>query len=170
MFYVGDTVGSDVGDTVGSDVGDTVGSDVGDTVGSDVGDTVGSDVGDTVDSDVGDTVGSDVGDTVGSDVGDVQIPESVVSPGIALAISAMAFPSSCIRDTTADGYVGINEGADMKEEEDKDHYFIMSNSLNDECIITRRENDKLWLQVTDDKHITTSIYLYLQRCANMEMS
>lgn len=61
----------------------------------------------------------------------LSVPESVVSPGIALAISAMAFPSSCIRDTTADGDVGINEGADMKEEEDKDHYFIMSNSLND---------------------------------------
>ena len=30
------------------------------------------------------------------------IPESVVSPGIALAISAMAFPSSCIGDTVGD--------------------------------------------------------------------
>ena len=75
------------------------------------------------------------------------IPDNVVSPGIALAISAMAFPSSCIRDTTADGDVGTNEGedvgrnvgvdvganvgADMKEEEDKDHYFIVWNSLND---------------------------------------
>ena len=83
------------------------------------------------------------------------IPERVVSPGIALAISAMAFPSCCIRDTTADGDVGANVGyvvgtdegenvginvgadvgaavgADMKEEEDKDHYFIVWNRLND---------------------------------------
>ena len=75
------------------------------------------------------------------------IPGSVVSPGIALAISAMAFPSCCIRDTTADGDVGTDEGenvginvgvdvgaavgADMKEEEDKDHYFIVWNRLND---------------------------------------
>ena len=50
-------------------------------------------------------------------------PESVVSPGIALAISAMAFPSSCIRDTTADGDVGTDVGADV--EEDIDHYLIV---------------------------------------------
>ena len=58
----------------------------------------------------------------------------------------MAFPSCCIRDTTADGDVGTDEGenvginvgvdvgaavgADIKEE-DVDHYFIVRNSLND---------------------------------------
>ena len=74
------------------------------------------------------------------------IPESVVSPGIAVAISAMAFPSCCIRDTVggvginvgadvginvgADvginvgANVGINVGADIKKE-DTDHYFIL---------------------------------------------
>ena len=58
------------------------------------------------------------------------IPESVVSPGIALAISAMAFPSCCIRDITADGDVGIIVGADVgiivgaDVEEDIDHYLI----------------------------------------------
>ena len=57
------------------------------------------------------------------------IPESVVSPGIALAISAMAFPSCCIRDTVG-ADVGAAVGADM-EEEDVDHYFIVRNSLND---------------------------------------
>ena len=54
---------------------------------------------------------------------DTFIPASVVSPGIALAISAMAFPSSCIRDTTADGDVGTDVGADA--EEDIDHYLIV---------------------------------------------
>ena len=44
---------------------------------------------------------------------DQSIPESAVSPGIALAISAMAFPSSCIRDTTADGDVGTDEGENV---------------------------------------------------------
>ena len=48
---------------------------------------------------------------------DLSLPESVVSPGIALAISAMAFPSCCIRDTTADGDVGINVGADEEDAE-----------------------------------------------------
>ena len=52
----------------------------------------------------------------------LSLPESVVSPGIALAISAMAFPSCCIRDITADGDVGINVGADV--EEDVNHYLI----------------------------------------------
>ena len=60
----------------------------------------------------------------------LSLPESVVSPGIALAISAMAFPSCCIRDITADGDVGINVGADVginvgaDVEEDIDHYLI----------------------------------------------
>ena len=44
---------------------------------------------------------------------DQSIPESVVSTGIALAISAIAFPSSCIRDTTADGDVGTDEGENV---------------------------------------------------------
>ena len=46
------------------------------------------------------------------------LPESVVSFGIALAISAMAFPSCCIRDT-----VGANEGANVSAdiEQDADH-------------------------------------------------
>ena len=63
------------------------------------------------------------------------IPESVVSPGIALAISAMAFPSCCIRDTVGGvginvgANVGINVGADIKQE-DTDHYFIVCNSLD----------------------------------------
>ena len=49
---------------------------------------------------------------------DPSIPDSVVSPGIALAISAMAFPWSCIRDT-----VGANEGANVSAdiEQDTDH-------------------------------------------------
>ena len=62
------------------------------------------------------------------------IPESVVSPGIALAISAMAFPSCCIRDTVGADVgidvgadVGINVGADINQE-DTDHYFIVCNS------------------------------------------
>ena len=38
------------------------------------------------------------------------IPESVVSPGIALAISAMAFPSCCI-GVAVGADVGINVGA-----------------------------------------------------------
>ena len=66
----------------------------------------------------------------------LSVPESVVSPGIALAISAMAFPSSCIRDTTADGDVGtdvgadvgINVGADIKEEVDR--YIMARKSQN----------------------------------------
>ena len=55
------------------------------------------------------------------------IPESVVSPGIALAISAIAFPSCCIRDTVGGvginvgANVGINVGADINQE-DTDHY------------------------------------------------
>ena len=58
------------------------------------------------------------------------IPESVVSPGIAVAISAMAFPSCCIRDTVGGvginvgANVGINVGADINQE-DTDHYFIV---------------------------------------------
>ena len=56
------------------------------------------------------------------------IPESVVSPGIALAISAMAFPSCCIRDTVG-ADVGINVGAEIKVS-DIDHYFIVCNSLD----------------------------------------
>ena len=59
------------------------------------------------------------------------IPGRVVSPGIALAISAMAFPSCCIRDTV-DADVGINVGADVGinvgadvEEEDRDYCFIV---------------------------------------------
>ena len=67
------------------------------------------------------------------------LPERVVSPGIALAISAMAFPSCCIRDTV-DADVGINVGADVGinvgadvginvgadvEEEDRDYCFIV---------------------------------------------
>ena len=46
------------------------------------------------------------------------IPVSVVSFDIALAISAMAFPSCCIRDT-----VGAKEGANVSAdiEEDTDH-------------------------------------------------
>ena len=40
------------------------------------------------------------------------IPESVVSFGIALAISAMAFPSCCIRDTVG-GDVGTDEGENV---------------------------------------------------------
>ena len=64
------------------------------------------------------------------------IPESVVSPGIALAISAMAFPSCCIRDTVGADVgidvgadVGINVGAEIKVL-DIDHYFIVCNSLD----------------------------------------
>ena len=42
------------------------------------------------------------------------IPVSVVSPGIALAISAMAFPSCCIPNSdTVGADVGINVGADV---------------------------------------------------------
>ena len=56
------------------------------------------------------------------------IPESVVSPGIALAISAMAFPSCCICDTVG-ADVGINVGADVKKE-DIDHYSIAQNDYS----------------------------------------
>ena len=42
------------------------------------------------------------------------IPESVVSPGIALAISAMAFPSCCILAIdTVGADVGVFVGADV---------------------------------------------------------
>ena len=66
------------------------------------------------------------------------IPESVVSPGIALAISAMAFPSCCILAIdTVGADVGIDVGADVGinvEAEikvlDIDHYFIVCNSLD----------------------------------------
>ena len=74
------------------------------------------------------------------------IPERVVSPGIALAMSAMMLPSCCIRDNVGADVginvgadvginvgadvginvgadVGINVGADGKE--DRDHYFIV---------------------------------------------
>ena len=56
------------------------------------------------------------------------LPESVVSPGIALAISDMTFPSCCIRDTVG-ADVGINVGAEIKVL-DIDHYFIVCNSLD----------------------------------------
>ena len=54
------------------------------------------------------------------------IPESVVSPGIARAMSAIAFPSSCICDTVG-ADVGINVGIDVVAdvEEDKVHYLIV---------------------------------------------
>ena len=73
----------------------------------------------------------------------LSIPESVVSNGIALAISAMAFPSSCICDavgadvgidvgadvgTNVGDTVGINVGAEV--EEDIVHYSIVSNNQN----------------------------------------
>ena len=47
---------------------------------------------------------------------------SVVSFGIDLAISAMAFPSCCIRDT-----VGVDVGTDVSTYVgvDTDHYFIV---------------------------------------------
>ena len=52
------------------------------------------------------------------------IPVSVVSPGIALAISAMAFPSCCILTSdTVGADVGIKVGADI--EEDIHQYFIV---------------------------------------------
>ena len=48
---------------------------------------------------------------------------------MALAISAMAFPSCCIlASDTVGANVGINVGAD--EEKDGDHYFIVCNSLD----------------------------------------
>ena len=65
----------------------------------------------------------------------LSLPESVVSPGIALAISAMAFPSSCIRDIVG-ADVGINVGADVginvgaDVEEDVDHYLIAGKGWN----------------------------------------
>ena len=49
------------------------------------------------------------------------IPESVVSFGIALAISAMAFPSCCIRDT-----VGANEGANVSADIEQDADFKLT--------------------------------------------
>ena len=56
------------------------------------------------------------------------IPESVVSPGIALATSAMAFPWSCIlASDTVGADVGVNVGAE-EEEEDRGHYFILSDT------------------------------------------
>ena len=49
------------------------------------------------------------------------IPVSVVSPGIALAISAMAFPSCCIPNSDTVGAdvgtnVGARVGADVEKE------------------------------------------------------
>ena len=50
----------------------------------------------------------------------LSIPDNVVNFGIDLAISAIVFPSCCIRDTTADGDVGAIVGADV--EKDTDHH------------------------------------------------
>ena len=55
------------------------------------------------------------------------IPESVVSPGIALAISAMAFPSCCI-GVAVGVDVGTNVGADIEEEVDR--YIMARKSQN----------------------------------------
>ena len=62
---------------------------------------------------------------------DLSLPDNVVSPGIALAISAIAFPWSRLLASDTVGDVGINVGVD--EEEDVDHNLIAWkgwNSLN----------------------------------------
>ena len=70
------------------------------------------------------------------------IPESVVNPGIALAMSAMMLPSCCIRDNVGADVginvgadVGINVGADIQEK-DIEKYFIVRINMNNRLYIS----------------------------------